>query len=228
MIDDSLFVRTAELSSDLKQLKAEERMLSAKSRAREGCETTADHTSDNGVSPIVEVQKSVDELEQLDEVRAEIWETKVELESVFSEFAKSELTKLEALSAAIPGGDLGAVCSAAVRAVLARHVQDFGSLLSKNNNVAQLLLEFSSHLDPGDQSDSRKAKSGRPDVRVLRDDDGTRYRGVSVNDQEVRFIDVDMAFDEFQATVLKAVEYWKLKRLVRVERRAELRKQLGS
>jgi hypothetical protein len=51
---------------------------------------------------------------------------------------------------------------------------------------------------------------------------------VSVNDQEFRFIDVDMAFDEFQATVLKAVEDWKQKRLVRVQRRAELRQQLAE
>ena len=112
--------------------------------------------------------------------------------------------------------------------MVARYVQNFGSLVSKNNNVAHLLLEFSPCLDPGGQSDSGKAKSGRPDVRVLRDYDRTRYCGVSVNDQEFRFIDVDMAFDEFQATVLKAVEDWKQKRLVRVQRRAELRQQLAE
>lgn len=226
MIDDSLFDRTAELSSDLKQLKADERLLSAKLPANRGYETTCEDGLGYDASPIGESQQSVDELEQLKELRAEIWETLVELESVFAEFAKSEIAQLDALSEAIPGGVIGAVCSAAVRAVVARYVQNFGSLLSKNNNVAHLLLEFSPCLDPGGQSDSGKAKSGRPDVRVLRDYDRTRYRGVSANDQEVRFIDVDMAFDEFQATVLKAVEGWKQKRLVQVQRRAEVRKQL--
>ena len=228
MIDDSLFVRTAELSSDLKQLKAEERMLSAILRSREGCETTADGSLDNDSSTASECQQSDDEFVRLNELRAEIWETTVELESVFAEFAKSELTNLNAQSKAIPGGNLGAVCSAAVQAVVARYIVDFGSLLSKNNNVAHLMVQFSAHLDPGDQGSGRNAKSSSPDVKILRDEDGPRHRGASVNDQEIRFIGVEQAIDEFESTVLKAVEDWKLKRLVRVERRAELRKQLGE
>ncbi|WP_025780390.1 hypothetical protein [Brevibacterium sp. VCM10] len=185
MSDDSLFTRTAELSSNLKQLKAEERMLSAILRSREGCETTADGSLDNDSSTVSECQQSVDEFVRLNELRAEIWETAVELESVFAEFAKSELINLNAQSKAIPGVDLGAVCSAAVQAVVARYVQDSGSLLSKNNNVAHLLVQFSAHLDPGDQGSVRNAKSSSPDVKILRDGDGPRHRGASVNDQEI-------------------------------------------
>ena len=226
MKDDSLFTRTVELNSNLKQLKAEERMLSAKLRFHEKYEATADSSLDNGTSTASEGQHLVDGLEQLNELRAEIWETTVELESVFAEFAKSELTNLEALSKAIPGGDLGAVCSAAARAVVARYVQDLGSLLSKNNNVAHLLVRFSTHLDTGDQAGGRYVESDWTDAQVLLHEDGSRYRGVIINDQEVRFIDVEKAIDEFESTVVNAVEDWKQKRLVRVERRAELRKQL--
>lgn len=228
MNDDSLFIRTAELSSHLKQLEAEERMLSSQLHACEGCETTAGHSSDNDAATLGECQQSVDELEQLNELRADVWDTTVELESLFTELAKSEFAKVESLSEAIPGRDLGAVCSAAVQAVVARYVHDFGSLLSKNTNVGHLLLQFSSHLNPDDQSGRRDAVTNRPDVRILRDKDGSRCRGVRVNDQEVRFIDVEMAIDEFQSTVLKTVEDWKEKRLVRVERRAELRKLLSG
>jgi len=183
MNDDSLFTRTAELSSNLKQLKDEERMLSAKLHAREGYEATADPSSDNEASSVDEGQQSGDEIARLKELRAEVWGTTVELESALSEFARSELTKLESLSAAIPGRDLGAVCSAAVQTVVARYVYDFGSLLSKNNNVAHLLLEFSSHLDPEGQT-VESAVTNRPDVKVLQDEDGSRYRGLRVNEQE--------------------------------------------
>lgn len=201
-------------------------MLSAQLRNCEGYEATAGNTSDRYISNNDACQHSVDELEQLKELRADAWEATAELESLFLELAKSEFARIESIVAVVPGRDLGAVCSAAVHAAVARYVQGFGSLLSKNNNVAHLLLEFSSLLDPSDQSDTRKGKPNRPDVRVLRDEDGSRYRGVRVDNQEVRFIDIATAFDEFQTTVLKAVEDWKRKRLVRVQRRAELRKEL--
>lgn len=225
MSDDSLFNRTAELSSNLKQLRAEERILSARLRAREGYEVSVDHGSDSDASTLDTSQQSADEAARLKELRAEIWETAAELESVFSEFAKSELTKLESLAEAILGRDLGAVCSAAVHALAARYVESYGSLLSKNNNVAHLLAQFSSHLDTEDQLIGRSAATNRTDVTILRDATGARCRGVRVNNQEVRFIDVEMAMNEFQTRVLKAVEDWKVKRLFRVARRAELRKQ---
>ena len=72
MIDDSLFDRTAELSSNLKQLKADERLLSAKLPANRGYETTCEDSLGYDASPIGESQQSVDELEQLKELRAEI------------------------------------------------------------------------------------------------------------------------------------------------------------
>lgn len=228
MSDDTLFTQTAELSSKLKWLKAEKRMLSFGLRAYEGYETRAGHDSNNDASTLDESRQLADEVEQLNELRAEAWETEAELEPQITEFAKSEFARLESLSEAIPGRDLGAVCSAAVQAVITRYVRDFGSLLSKNNNVAHLLVRYSSHLDPDDQSGSQSAAMNRPDVMILRDEDGSRCRGVRVDNQEVRFINVAMAVDEFQSTVLKAVEDWKQKRLVRVERRAELRKQLGE
>lgn len=228
MNDHSLFSRTAELSNVLKQLKSEEGILSAKLRNCEGYETTASHSSDRFFSNMDESQQSVDELEQLKQLRSDVWEATIELESLLLELAKSEFARIEATMEEVPGRDLGAVCIAAVRAVVARYVQDLGSLLSKNNNVAHLLLEFSSHLNPSDQTNSRKAESNRLDIRILRDEDGARYRGVRVDDQEVRFIDIEPTYDEFQSTVLKAVEDWKQKRLVRVQRRAELRQQLAE
>lgn len=226
MSDDSLFNRTAELSSNLKQLRAEERILSARLRAREGYEISADHGSVSDASTVDTIQQSADEFARLNELRAEILETTAELEPLFSEFAKSELTQLELRSATIPGRDLGAVCSAAVHALAVRYVESYRSLLSKNNNVAHLLAQFSSHLDTEDQLIGRSAATNRTVVTILRDATGARCRGVRVNNQEVRFIDVEMAMNEFQTRVLKAVEDWKEKRLMRVERRAELRKQL--
>lgn len=226
MSDNSLFFRTAELSNILKHLKSEERMLSDKLRNCEGYEATADCSSDHCISNTDASQHFVDELERLKELRADAWEATAELESLFHELAKSEFARIESLMDAVPGRDLGAACSAAVHAAVARYVQGFGSLLSKNNNVAYLLLEFSSLLDPSDQSDSRKGNSNRPDVSILGDEDGSRCRGVRVDEIEVRFIDIEMAFDEFQSTVLKAIENWRRSRLVRVERRAKLRKEL--
>lgn len=167
-------------------------------------------------------------MERLKELRIEIWATTVELESLFFELSKSEFARLESFVETTPGHDLGSVCSAAVHAVAARYVQDFGSLLSNNNNVAHLLVQFSSHLNPEDQSVRSRAVTNRPDVTILREEAGPRCRGIRVNNQEVRFIDVEMALDEFQSTVRKAVEDWKDKRLVRVARRAELRKQLSG
>ncbi|AZL06211.1 hypothetical protein [Brevibacterium aurantiacum] len=226
MSDDALFIRTAELSSNLKHLRAEERILSARLRAREGYEVSVDQGTDSDASTVDASQQSADESERLNELRAEIWETAAELEPLFSEFAKSELTQLASRSATIPGRDLGAVCSAAVHALAVQFVESYGSLLSKNNNVAHLLAQFSSHLDPEDQLIGRSAATNRTDVKILRDATGARCRGVRVNYQEVRFIDVEMAMNEFQTRVLKAVEDWKEKRLMRVERRAELRRQL--
>lgn len=226
MNDDSLFFRTAELSNVLKRLKSEEGMLSAKLRDCEGYEATAGYSSDRYVSNKDANQQSVDELEQLKELRADVWEATDELESLFLELAKSEFARIESILDAVPGRDLGAVCLAAVQAVVARYVQDFGSLLSKENNAAHLLLEFSSHLGPDDQSGRRNTAASRPDIRVLREEDGFRYRGVKVNDQEVRLIDIELAFDEFHSTVLKAIEEWIQRRLVRVQCRAKLRQEL--
>lgn len=107
-------------------------------------------------------------------MRAEAWETEVELESQITEFAKSEFVRLESLSEAIPGRDLSAVCSAAVHAVITRYVQDYGALLNNNNNVAHLLLRYSSHLDPEGQSGRQNAATNSPDIRILRDEDGSR------------------------------------------------------
>lgn len=195
-------------------------------RAREGYERSVYHGSDSDASTKDTSQQSADESERLNELWAEIWETAAELEPLFSKFAKSELTQLASRSATIPGRDLGAVCSAAVHALAVQYVENYGSLLSKNNNVAHLLAQFSSHLDPEDQLIVRSAATNRTDVTILRDATGAGCRGVRVNNQEVRFIDVEMAINEFQTRVLKAVEDWKEKRLMRVEPRAELRKQL--
>lgn len=226
MSDDSLFFRTAELSNILKHLKLEESMRSAELRGCEGYETTASSSSDRYLSNNDDSQQPVDEVEQLNELRSDVWEATVELETLFLELAKSEFARIESIVEEVPGRDLGAVCLSAVKAMISRYAQNFGSLLSKNNNAAHLLLEFSSHLDPGDQSDSRDAVTSITDVRIPRAEDDPRYSGVSVNNQEVRFIDVEVAFDQFQTKVLKAVEDWKLKRLERVQRRAEVRKQL--
>lgn len=65
MSDDSLFTRTAELSSRLKQLKAEERMLSGSLRAYEGYEKTAGHGPTNDASTLDESQQLVDKVERL-------------------------------------------------------------------------------------------------------------------------------------------------------------------
>ena len=88
MNDDSLFFRTAELSNVLKRLKSEEGMLSAKLRDCEGYEATAGYSSDRYVSNKDSNQQSVDELEQLKELRADVWEATDELESLFLELAK--------------------------------------------------------------------------------------------------------------------------------------------
>lgn len=222
MTDDSLFFRTARLSKDLKQLKTEERMLAARLSGRDRYETTADQTPVTFVSNTDPCQQSDGELERLNELRIEIWEATVELESMFCELAEAEFAWLGSFLDVTPGGDLGAVCSAAVHAVVARYAQDLGLLINKNNNVAHLLVRFSSHLDLNDEKD---AVNGT-DATILRDETGTRCRGVRVKNQEVQFIDVEKAMDAFQTTVLAAVESWRKKRLDRMERRVELSEQL--
>lgn len=226
MTDDSLFFRIASLSNDLKQLKTEERMLAARLSGRDRYETTADHTPVTYASDTDPCQQSDGEFERLNELRIEIWEATVDLESLFFELAETEFARLASFLDVTPGGDLGAVCSAAVHAVFARYAQDFGLLINKNNNVAHLLVQFSSHLDLNDQIDAPRAAVNSTDATILRDETGTRCRGVRVKNQEVQFIDVEKAMDAFQTTVLAAVESWRKKRLDRMERRAELSEQL--
>lgn len=226
MTDDSLFIRTARLSKDLKQLKTEERMLAARLSGRDRYETTADQTPVTFVSNTAPCQQSDGELERLNELRIEVWEATVELEALFFELAETEFAWLASFLDVTPGGDIGAVCSAAVHAVVARYAQDFGLLINKNNNVAHLLVKFSSQLDLNDEKDARRAAVNGTDATILRDETGTRCRGVRVKNQEVQFIDVEKAMDAFQTTVLAAVESWRKKRLDRMERLGELSEQL--
>lgn len=226
MTDDSLFFRTASLSNDLKQLKTEERMLATRLSGRDRYETTAGPTPVTYASNADPCQQSDGEFERLNELRIEIWEATVELESLFLELAETEFARLASFLDVFPGRDLGAVCSAAVRAVVARCAQDFGLLINKNNNVAHLLVQFSSLLDLNVQTDARRAAVNSTDTTILRDETGIRCRGVRVKNHEVQFIDVEKAMDAFQTTVLAAVESWRKERLDRMERRAELSEQL--
>lgn len=226
MTDDSLFFRTARLSNDLKQLNADERMLSARLRGHNRDETTTDNNPATHASSTAPCQQPDDELERLKELRIEIWETSVELESLFFELAETEFARLSSFLDSAPGRDLGAVCSATVHAIVARYAQNFGFLINKNNSVAHLLVQFSSQLDLNDQTDARRASAGSTDAAILRDEPGKRCRGIRVKNQEVRFVDVENAMDAFQSTLLAAVESWRRKRLDRVELQTKRSEQL--
>lgn len=223
MTEESVYDRAAGLRAYLKRLKAEERLLAAQMPALSQTDTDDVHGWGSECSG---VHAEAAGRERLIELRYLVWETGVELESVFLELAEAEVERLVPAAQSTPENDVGTTCSAAGAAIISRYAAAHGNLMNTTNNVAHLLAHYSTQLESADLPAATHPSSDSDYVTVLRDETQIGVYGVRVNDREVRFVDIDKGMENFRKTVVAAIEEWRTKRLARVERRVELREQM--